>query len=895
MIETHLYHSMSHLSSVEDLRGELNFLRLTPYAAKYEDGFFDFSIMNHWNQHSPHGLDTLKILGLLMLRRSKDMTLHSTGQSIMEQRKLTVEMVAVPQNSSERALYCWFEYLISQELQRKNGDGDTNKSLKSRALCLRLLREICFSPVMINGGLGVQSQLKTLNELLRKGLQIKEQREQTRQRRTKKQESQMVLSCDRALRFLSQHQREANVGEEFVSEQQFRGGGGATARAHATENIEDQITRAQEEIDGANKKIIEARRKRAKAHWHLALELITTGALSMNVAEVQGQGLLSKVSPRFTFLWRYRRMCIERNEQEDASGSPVLQRGWRPPPSFLQAVLTSNHFAWAQEFTLRLENIPPQISSNDIASALLSASQKEPGARSKLERLRNTLEKTKKGDKHLRNSIQSDIANAEVILEKAISSDKMLKPPAVIKVLKSNGLTTGDLESCRWMAHVKLSGQEVQQQLIRQAESTRGIAVKSKMVIPHVEDAIAKATKCYSQVEAEYTVHPCLENKKKKTNAQKALKKAKLGISIKFESGLSGSTQNIIMSRAFRGLRGTAPRSRAVLVDGAHDTIMLSKDTLAASLPQVEAGQSTLDRLMAVRDKGVSQYMEQKSAFDILQSLRRNDFDETFCSICLGPFGASSGANTKKTPVVSMTSCGHFFCIPCLDQYVHVEIAKNKNVVCPICRKGFSPSSDVMHIDHLANGDKEREDMRKKSKAKIREVSEILENSEGVLLNGELWNHLFHSIDVPTHVSNDPHHIHTALPRDVLSHIRAATEMKIDCGKLAKPPCWDIRGALQKTTAGISSKIQALLRDLPLGTHAVVFSPSKEGVIHLETIIEAKSICCFSLYIGQNTKTTEEAVASWSTTKADESKAGPVLVVQAGAAASGLTLTAASR
>jgi len=330
-------------------------------------------------------------------------------------------------------------------------------------------------------------------------------------------------------------------------------------------------------------------------------------------------------------------------------------------------------------------------------------------------------------------------------------------------------------------------------------------------------------------------------------------------------------------------------------VDGAHDTIMLSKDTLAASLPQVEAGQSTLDRLMAVRDKGVSQYMEQKSAFDILQSLRRNDFDETFCSICLGPFGASSGANTKKAPVVSMTSCGHFFCIPCLDQYVHVEIAKNKNVVCPICRKGFSPSSDVMHIDHLANGDKEREDMRKKSKAKIREVSEILENSEGVLLNGELWNHLFHSIDVPTHVSNDPHHIHTALPRDVLSHIRAATEMKIDCGKLAKPPCWDIRGALQKTTAGISSKIQALLRDLPLGTHAVVFSPSKEGVIHLETIIEAKSICCFSLYIGQNTKTTEEAVASWSTTKADESKAGPVLVVQAGAAASGLTLTAASR
>ena len=56
---------------INDLRGELNFLRLTPYAAKHEDGFFDFSIMNHWNQQSEHGLETLRVLGLLILRRSK--------------------------------------------------------------------------------------------------------------------------------------------------------------------------------------------------------------------------------------------------------------------------------------------------------------------------------------------------------------------------------------------------------------------------------------------------------------------------------------------------------------------------------------------------------------------------------------------------------------------------------------------------------------------------------------------------------------------------------------------------------------------------------------------------------------------------------------------------------
>eukprot|EP00956_Cyclotella_meneghiniana_P002044 scaffold2280_cov68-Cyclotella_meneghiniana.AAC.1 len=76
--------------SIEDLRGELNFLRLTPYAARWEDGFFDFSIMNHWKHQSEHCIETLRILGLLILRRSKDMTIHETGLPIMNQKKLTV-------------------------------------------------------------------------------------------------------------------------------------------------------------------------------------------------------------------------------------------------------------------------------------------------------------------------------------------------------------------------------------------------------------------------------------------------------------------------------------------------------------------------------------------------------------------------------------------------------------------------------------------------------------------------------------------------------------------------------------------------------------------------------------------------------------------------------------
>ena len=80
-----------------------------------------------------------------MLRRSKDMTICKTGLPLLGLKKLTVEFVPVPQRPSERALYCWMEYLISQELGQDGEAGD----LTSRNLCLRLLRDLCVSTVSV--------------------------------------------------------------------------------------------------------------------------------------------------------------------------------------------------------------------------------------------------------------------------------------------------------------------------------------------------------------------------------------------------------------------------------------------------------------------------------------------------------------------------------------------------------------------------------------------------------------------------------------------------------------------------------------------------------------------------------------------------------------------------
>ncbi len=868
---------------IEDLKGELNFLRLTPFAANYEDGFFNFSVMSHWNQHSLHGLETLRVLGLLILRRGKSMTIRQTGAPIMQQRKLTIEAVPVAQSSSERALYCWFEAIVSKELNRSEDEAsNTKSSLKSRTQCLRLLGSICFSPVMINGGLGVQSKLKEINEMLRKKLQNEGGR--ATRRDEKKADRQNTLSCDGALRFLSQYEKSASVGEDFVTEQQFRGGGGATARARATKSVEEQCQEAQEMIDDSTKKVAEARRKRARAHWHLALELITTALCD--------DELIGTVSPSVLSLWKCRRACLERREDENGHGkknySSSLQRGWRPCLPFVEGLLQSHpNFEWLHDNTLRLHSIPVQVSMHDIVSAVFEASKRGPRARSKLEQLEKSYKN--EGKESEKRKLMCKVGDAQRTLDEAIAYDRRLEQPTVIEI---PSLAT---ESC-WTAFVRVRDEYAQKLIMCQAESKTGIMLPCSKTVPHIQAALDEAVERYNQAHAEHNVHPCAENKKRKVEAQKNLERAKIGLTINSDAAPQASvSNNVVVTRAFKGIR-IAPQSRDALIASCTTTIDQATIDMERALSRLTAGRSTLDRMAPALSKGLSQDVAQKSAFDILQSLRREQFEETMCTICLGHLGANSNARGEdiKEPVVSMIACGHFFCIRCLDEHIHSEISKNRLLTCPICRGKFNKTSDVLLIDHTLNDDEENERRHQEAKAKVLEASNMLASSEGVALDGELWNALYLSIPLPTHVSHEPHHLHTALPREFLAHIRAATGMEVGCRRADKPISW---GEQTSTNAGLSSKIQQLLHDLPIGEHAVVFSTTKDNVLHLESVLKAKlgDSEVFTLYTGQDTKTTEKAVSSWSCRNVGASRRGPTLIVQAGAAASGLTLTRASR
>ena len=134
---------------IDDLRGELNFLRLEPFSAGSEDGFFKFMITDPWEEHKPHAIETLKVLSSVMLRRSKSMTIKATGAPILGLKPLTVEFVPIQQTNSERAIYYFLESIVARVLRSSPA---SKGATTSRRLCLRLLRDMCNSAVRRTAG-----------------------------------------------------------------------------------------------------------------------------------------------------------------------------------------------------------------------------------------------------------------------------------------------------------------------------------------------------------------------------------------------------------------------------------------------------------------------------------------------------------------------------------------------------------------------------------------------------------------------------------------------------------------------------------------------------------------------------------------------------------------------
>ena len=154
---------------------------------------------------------------------------------------------------------------------------------------------------------------------------------------------------------------------------------------------------------------------------------------------------------------------------------------------------------------------------------------------------------------------------------------------------------------------------------------------------------------------------------------------------------------------------------------------------------------------------------------------------------------------------------------------------------------------------------------------------------------------LYKSADEPSGVAKDRIEKFAAIDPIAAAYLRDAVQLEL--------PVLDKNAVEKRRGAEVpGSKIAALLRDLPKGDeHSVVFSQSEGMCGHIEYVLNSKKIGC-RLLVKSNAKNdgaasaAANAVRDWKEGKnRDGTLEYPVLIVQAGAAASGLTLVEASK
>ena len=373
---------------IEDLRGELNFLRLEPFGANCEDGFFDFMIRQPWETRDVQAIEVLKTLSKVMMRRSKSMTVCASGAPLLGLPPLTVEYVPVQQTESERALYCYLEAVVSEEARAKDQVGKSKSS--SRSLCLRLLREMCTSAVsfvslcgktsllwihsvtdeslqvLLNGGLGIASQLKELNNLLI--VQARRAANSSATGRTERvreyHHGTIVMSCDEAIMHLAQLQEATRAGSDEIACMALGFGQGLSRRVRASDSVELKLAEAEERLLSANAENQTAKSQCARTRWHLALEKLTMGVLP-------NQCVL-RAETKFRTLWRLRSVVSALRAQMPGPVLPlVLRRGWRPGRRMTDSWhRTRPDFFWSHPLSFILEDIPCQVSVKELRLSL---------------------------------------------------------------------------------------------------------------------------------------------------------------------------------------------------------------------------------------------------------------------------------------------------------------------------------------------------------------------------------------------------------------------------------------------------------------------------------------------------------------------------------------------
>jgi hypothetical protein len=260
--------------------------------------------------------------------------------------------------------------------------------------------------MLLNGGMGVHTQLKTLNDLLihqtrRAQSALKDGDEDNDEENSSDNvmaDESQVLSCDEAIMHLAQLQEATRAGDDEVAFLQLGFGQGVARRARAIDSVDQQIVDSEQAQKKARGDLSAARTSKARALWHLALERITMGMIPLSE--------LSSASPKFRSLWQWRLLIhsfrYDVDEESEASVPPpsllarglqsfqswlhvrsnpidftasklpiLLSRGWRPSTSFVRSLpIRHPYYFWAHPNSFTLQSIPKEVSLKDIQNAI---------------------------------------------------------------------------------------------------------------------------------------------------------------------------------------------------------------------------------------------------------------------------------------------------------------------------------------------------------------------------------------------------------------------------------------------------------------------------------------------------------------------------------------------
>jgi hypothetical protein len=748
--------------SIDDFRGELSFLGLEPFAANNDDGFFDFCIAQHWNAESHFGIQALQALSLVMLRRSKRMTyldpIRKVHVPLLGLPPLTVTNVPVSQNASERAIYCFLEYLVHSNLCDDNKDeGDEDRPHRkkhhesNRTRYLKLLFDACMSAHLLTGGPGCPC---LLNQVDRAMIQKNRKYSPLTSGDTAAHlwNCEKPLSVDESIEFLARVIDGARVNDDFVSDFQQGGGMGRSRRDRAADSATMKIEEATGRLKSAQIKLTSAKSKRARARWHHALELITTGRLqnvSMSNRSIQS-------------LWNWRQLLLRLNEDGKIQSQQlpsVLSRGWRPssnyffPPSFYRA---RRHWRWlllqitrgeifraAGKRNKQLDYVENsrKFNGSDISpDEPLSGKKYQTDSSASTDRSRrcHALWRWRFLFRNIALRIKStsfpDVIiqqNTDVRLYRLSQRFRWARACTALFTEIPRAVTKEELYksimaevSCEvvidaiakdeisWRAYVHFSTPTDFHEFMKRSKRAEGITLVTDAPLSWINEKLEKAKEELKNAAAAHTVYPCEDNVRKYSEAKRAHRLASLGLRMLYSSDTREG--HVKISLGFQQLRKDTNILYQSLVDKCMNVVNSCSNEVYHHKSVIELESRMVNRLTKAAESNISSKVQNLSTFEVLEFLKDGRNDSTSCPVCLNPLGDDE--ETKG--LVALTKCGHLFCVSCLQQYFRSQ-GQGRNLPCITCRKPIAGTEAVI-VDPKRRDDAEQQKKRSAARSLVR-------------------------------------------------------------------------------------------------------------------------------------------------------------------------------